>query len=50
MYERDQFKESDMGRLYSTNVGVKNAYKDMDRRAEGMRPVGRYLCRWILKI
>jgi hypothetical protein len=32
-----------MGRLYSTNVGVKNAYKDMDRKAEGMTPVERYL-------
>jgi hypothetical protein len=43
-------KESDMGRLCSINVGVKNAYKDMDRKPEGMRPVGRHLCRWILKI
>jgi hypothetical protein len=39
-----------MGRLYSTNVGVKNTYKDMHRKAEGMRPVGRHLCKWILKI
>jgi hypothetical protein len=39
-----------MGRLYSTNAGVKNEYKDMERKAEGMRPVWRYMCRWILKI
>jgi hypothetical protein len=39
-----------MGRLYRTNVGVKNAYKDMDRKAERIRPIGRYLCKWILKI
>jgi hypothetical protein len=39
-----------MSRLYSTNVGVKNAYKAMDREPEGMRPVGRNLYRWILKI
>jgi hypothetical protein len=39
-----------MVRLYSTNVGVKNAYKYMDRKAEGMRQFGRHLCIWILKI
>jgi hypothetical protein len=38
-----------MGRLYSTNVGVKNACKDMDSKPERMRPVGRHLCRWIFK-
>jgi hypothetical protein len=29
-----------MGRLYGTNLGVRNAYKDIDRKPEGMRPVG----------
>jgi hypothetical protein len=31
MLERDQFKESDMGRSYSTHVRMWNAYKDLDR-------------------
>jgi hypothetical protein len=50
MYERYEFKESDMGRSHSTHVRMRNTYKDLDRRPERMRPLGKYLWSWILKI
>jgi hypothetical protein len=43
MLERDQFKESDRGRSYSTHVSMRNAYRDWDRKHERMRPLGRFM-------
>jgi hypothetical protein len=34
----DQFKERDIDSSYSTNVRMRNAYKDMDRKPERIRP------------
>jgi hypothetical protein len=39
-----------MGRSCSAHVRMRNAYKCLDRRPERMRPLGRYLCKWILNI
>jgi hypothetical protein len=47
MQVRDQFKESDIGRSYSTHVRMRNAYKGLDGKPERMRPLGRHLWRWI---
>jgi hypothetical protein len=43
MQERDELKESVMGMSYSTSVSKRNAYKDLDRKPERRRPLGR-LC------
>jgi hypothetical protein len=43
MQERDQLNKSVMGMSHSTSVNKRNAYKDLDRKPERMRPLGR-LC------
>jgi hypothetical protein len=39
-----------MCRSYSTHVKMRNVHKNLDRKPGRMRPLGRHLCRWILKI
>jgi hypothetical protein len=46
MQESDQFKEIDLGRSYSTHVRMRNAYKNLGRKTERKKPLGRPMCRW----
>jgi hypothetical protein len=45
MQEGDKLKKIDMGRLYSTHVRMRNAYKDLYRKPERKRQLGRPMCR-----
>jgi hypothetical protein len=41
----DRFKEIDMGRSYSIHMRMRNALKNMDRKPERKRTLGRRVCR-----
>jgi hypothetical protein len=39
-------QESDMGRSCGTHVRMRNAYKDLYRKPERRRQLGRHVCTW----